>query len=448
MQEGNKIIVGLGKTGYSVATHLRSRGLSFSIVDSGTPAMLERLREEMPEIMLTAGEMSVESLLQASELIISPGVPRTHPAIRAAIDEGIPVIGDIEIFAREVNKAVVAITGSNGKSTVTSMLGDMLADAEFDVAVGGNLGTPALDLLAEERELYVLELSSFQLESTFSLKATVAAILNVSADHLDRYASMIDYVRAKARILSGAEHVVLNRRCQHHFDVSAAKAVTTFGDDEPDNETDFGIKRTMAGSFLVRGDELLMDTRDLRLIGRHNQLNTLACLAIGESFGIDVNTMLASLSAFQGLEHRCEWVRQINGVDFFNDSKATNIGATRAAVESLGAEISGKIILIAGGQGKGAAFEEFLDGISDNVRCAVLFGEDGTQIEAGIQQIVDSRRCESLQEAINEAISSAKVGDLVLFSPACASFDMFDNFEHRGREFKRIVQSWSDMNGS
>jgi len=434
-----KLILGLGKTGLSCVRHLIRQGANVAVMDSrdNPPGLLE-LQQQFPNVPIFLGKFDTNILNQASELIVSPGLSLKEPAIAAQIKRGVSVIGDIELFARAAKAKVVAITGSNGKSTVTTLVGEMAKDAGLDTRVGGNLGTPALELITKkEPDLYVLELSSFQLETTFSLAPEVAVILNVTADHMDRYADFAEYLTAKQLIYRHAKNCVLNRDdLQSYAEVSYKNNTTSFGlDAAPHNA--FGLQE----GFLMYEDQQLITSSELKIKGRHQVANALAALAIGKVLNLPMTKMLATLRAFTGLQHRCQWVRTINGVAFYNDSKATNVGATEATIAGLGAEIKGKVILIAGGMGKDADFSSLHEVVKQYVREAVLIGRDAPIIARCIEGATEIVNATSMEDAVHKAFLAAKPYDAVLLAPACASFDMFNNFEHRGDEFARCVKA-------
>ncbi|MAZ69035.1 UDP-N-acetylmuramoyl-L-alanine--D-glutamate ligase [Porticoccus sp.] len=435
-----KVIAGLGVTGLSVARHLNEMGERFVVLDSRTnPPCLAQLQDELPEVSLALGELSDDAFLGADEVILSPGLSRQHPAVKTAIEAGIPVISDIELFARRASAPIVAITGSNGKSTVTTLVGEMFAEAGIDAAVGGNLGVPALDLLAPSVAYYVLELSSFQLESVLALNAEVATVLNISLDHMDRYRSLLDYHQAKHRIFIGARQVVTNRddRLSAALVGDAVKQ-WSFGLDQPDFKG-FGLRQHQGESWLYYQFEPLLAERELGMTGRHNTANALAALALGTAAGLPIDPMLAVLRRFEGLPHRCQRVVTRNGVTYINDSKATNVGATLAAIAGLrGAD---NLVLIAGGQGKGQDFAPLASALSGAVRQLILMGEDAPVIGDAVAGTVPVLFATDLDAAVKAAAQVARPGDTVLLSPACASFDMFRGFADRGEQFVRAAEA-------
>jgi UDP-N-acetylmuramoylalanine--D-glutamate ligase len=442
-------VVGLGVTGLSCARYFAQCGEMFSVVDSRLqPPALAQFKTEFPNATLALGVISDSSLAGATQLVVSPGVSLAEPAIARAIAGGAAVCGDIDLFCREVTAPVVAISGSNGKSTVTTLLGLMAASAGRKVAVGGNLGRPALDLLSDvATDLYVLELSSFQLERAGRLGVAVATVLNISDDHLDRYDSPASYHRAKQRIFLDCQQLVINRGDQLSQPPSTAALndlpCWSFGLDTP-SAKGFGVLADSEGAlFLAFEHKLLMPVSALKLAGSHNLENALAALALGWAAGLEMAPMLQALRDFPGLEHRCQWVRQLEAVQYVNDSKGTNVGAVIASVLGLSAEVE-KIVLIAGGESKGADFSPLLPVLAQHVRALVLIGEATVQIEGTVQSVVATHRAQSMVEAVTLARQVARPGDCVLLSPACASFDMFDNYMQRGTAFCDAVAALAD----
>lgn len=438
-----RIIIGVGQTGLSVARYLAGRGLAFAACDtrdSGTA--IDRFRQEFPEVELRTGELDEDWLGRATELVLSPGVAKSNPAIQSAHSRGVRLLGDIDLFAREINAPVVAITGSNGKTTVTTLVGQMAADAGVKVAVGGNIGVPVLDLIDPEVEIYVLELSSFQLETCSELRPRVATVLNLSADHMDRYANMLEYHQAKHRIYRRAQVAVYNRDDSLSRPL-VARDVTqmSFGLGAPDLGH-YGILRSESGAVLAKGAQTLLGTDQLKIRGEHNLANALAALALGEAVHLPLDSMVQTLSQFAGLPHRCQWVRDHNGIAWFNDSKGTNVGATLAAINGLSATQAGdaKVVLIAGGQGKGQSFAELKTPLAKSARAIILIGEDAQTIGAEIAH-QNTEYVQSMEDAVAMAASCSQPGDLVLLSPACASFDMFSGYEARGDRFVELVEA-------
>lgn len=436
---GTTLIVGLGHTGLSCARYLAARGEPIAVVDSRRePPQLEALRRILPAVPVHVGGFAQSVFDQAARIVVSPGVALTEAPIRRALDAGLPVLGDIELFARAVAAPVVAVTGSNGKSSVTTLVGHMARRDARAVCVGGNLGPPALDLLGDpDTELFVLELSSFQLECTSSLEPAAATVLNVSPDHMDRYPSLDAYVAAKRRIFRGRGVMVLN------LDDPQVAAMRepgrrvvgfTLAAPEPDA---FGVRVHAGEPWLACGEERLMPVSELGAQSSHSAANALAALALGSAVGLSRAAMLAALREFTELPHRCQLVLARDGVRWFNDSKATNVGAAVAAIRGL--QGAGPVVLIAGGDGKGADFAPLREAVVPGVRAAILLGRDAPRIEAVIGDRVPVVRVADMVEAVAAARALAQTGDSVLLSPACASLDMYRNYEERGHAFTRAV---------
>ncbi|HDK37907.1 MAG TPA: UDP-N-acetylmuramoyl-L-alanine--D-glutamate ligase [Thiolapillus brandeum] len=435
------LIVGLGKTGLSCARYLQDLGVSqLAVTDSREhPPGLDELREQLPDVGLFLGDFDAELFAHTEMLVVSPGVALQTPAIQYAIEQGVPVVGDVELFAREVQGTVAAITGSNGKSTVTTLLGQMAAVVNRDVVAGGNLGKPVLDLLAEEHALYVLELSSFQLETTYSLAPDVAVVLNISADHMDRYIDLDSYAGIKSRIYSQARTGVYNLDDPQVMQMPRTSQALFFTLGEPRGADCFGLRHIDDEAWLCQGDDALLPAKALLMPGSHNLANALAALAMGTALQLPLQDMLDVLRLFPGLEHRTEYVGEHGGVKWYNDSKGTNPGATIAAMQGLHAEDDHRTVLIAGGDCKQADFTALARVIKDTARAVVLIGRDRQQIRQLLDADVNCVDAEDMDEAVAQAARLALPGDRVLLSPACASFDMFDGFEHRGNVFKSCV---------
>jgi len=443
MKEYDYIIIGLGQTGLSVARYLRRKGCTFALIDSrANPPGLDELRSTYPHVPYSVGGLDEALIKSGKALIVSPGVALQEPAIAAAIAKGTPAIGDVELFCREVTSPIIAITGSNGKTTVTSLVGDMAINAGIKCQVGGNIGTPVLDLLAQPAaDLYVLELSSFQLESIHSLRAAVAVNLNISPDHMDRYETLNDYIAAKLRIYRGCQRAVFNRddaksQPQHITDG------ISFGLDEP-GYNEFGIRYQDQTPYLAFGEKRLLPVTQLKIKGRHNWANALAALALGHGFGLPLQAMVETLTQYTGLPHRCQWVAEHNGVVWYNDSKGTNVGATVAALVGIGSELAGKIILLAGGQGKGQDFSPLSQPVKQYAKHVIVYGEDAQLLANAMDNDVIVEHVVDLAEGINQAKAQAKAGDAVLLAPACASFDSYNNYMERGEHFMALVSQGS-----
>ncbi|MND61534.1 UDP-N-acetylmuramoylalanine--D-glutamate ligase [compost metagenome] len=440
---GLKVVAGLGISGVAAVNFLHEHGYRVAVTDSRkTPPGHDQIPSD---VQTSFGQLDQELLLQAEEIVISPGLDPQLPEIQAAIAQGIAVVSEIQILRRFTDKPIMAITGSNAKSTVTTLIGLMAKDAGVKVAVGGNLGRPALDLTKDDPELYILELSSFQLETTSNLHAEVAVILNMSEDHLDRHGDMMGYHTAKHRIFQGVKKVVYNRDDSLTRPlVPDATPMQSFGLNAPDMNQ-YGILKENDGTmWLARGRERILKSSEMYIQGTHNVANALACLALGEAIGLPLASMLETLKTFKGLEHRCEFVKEVQGVRYYNDSKGTNIGATLAAIDGLGAAIEpqqGKVAIILGGQGKGQDFSALRDALSKYAKLAVLIGEDRAVIEKAIAGTTTLLHAASLQEAVELCQQHTQAHDVVLLSPACASFDMFKGYSERGHQFVECVNT-------
>lgn len=445
------VVLGLGKTGVSVLRYLQNKrqqekklsDITIRVFDSReNPPGLAEARQILDDAEFLNRRWELEDTLAADLIIASPGIDLRDDPIVLAHDADIPVVGDIELFAQESKLPIVAVTGSNGKSTVTRMVEFIAAQCGKDVAAAGNIGVPVLELLRQEQQpdAVILELSSFQLESISSLKLKAAALMNISADHMDRYCTLEEYIKAKQRIFAHAKTWVLNRQQQDTWPHPVTGKLMTFGNDS--HPQHFGLLSgnvdrvsgpvavTFNGNVVLRADQL-------QLQGIHNLVNVQAALALCQAIDIDIDEAARAVKTFKGLPHRCELVSDNNGVLWVNDSKATNIGATAAAVEGLRPMISGRLLLIAGGAGKGADFRE-LQSTLERVDILLTIGEDGPRIG---ELFNGSRQVKSLQQAVELASSLVQTGDMVLLSPACASFDQFDNFEHRGDSFRHAVEA-------
>lgn len=441
MKQNNlHVIVGLGATGLSCLRFLHAKKIPLAIMDTrANPPQLELMQQQYPDVPLKLGSLDEALLSRASTIILSPGLSNKEPLIAQQAARGAKVIGDIELFAQAAKAPIISITGTNAKSTVTTLVALMGTASGYRTQVGGNLGVPALDLLSDDINLYVLELSSFQLETTYSLSSKVASILNITPDHMDRYASLADYQAAKLRIYQHADVAVWNHDDPLTECPATIKQQFYFTLKTP-GENEFGLVQQDGETHLAFGKQLLMPTKALPISGKHYQANALAALAIGYGAGFHLVPMLQVLREFKGLPHRCQFVRERDGVCWYNDSKGTNVGASQAAIEGLGAEIPGKLVLIAGGVGKNADFQPLLPAIEKYARHVVLIGEAATDLAQMIGDKIPVSFAVTMQEAIQQADDIAQPHDSVLLSPACASFDMFKNFEHRGQVFMEIVE--------
>lgn len=442
MSQSLYLVAGLGKTGHSIAGYLQRRNKPFVAFDTRQAVdNLEDFHKDFPGADVFLGDLPAAIYKQLTAIIASPGVALDAPFLEEAKHHNIPIYGDIECLAREVQKPVIAITGTNGKSTVTTLVGEMAKEAGLTVAVAGNIGLPVLDLLDDGKnyDLWVLELSSFQLDLTQSLKPIAATILNISPDHLDRHHSFAAYVAAKQSIYNNAGFLLYNRDDLQTIPSEKTESIlTSYGLNNP-TEEQWGLSEQKGRTYLAKGTEPLISIEKLRLKGKHNWQNALAACALAEVAGINRQIMVKVLESFAGLPHRCQWVRNIGNVDWINDSKGTNIGAASSAISGIGGSMQGKIVLIAGGKGKDADFRELQTPVADYVRSVVLIGEDADKIQDALTDVVPVLRASSLDNAVLIAKQQAKPGDVVLLSPACASFDMFRDFNHRGECFANLV---------
>lgn len=435
-----QIVVGLGKSGMSLVRFLASQGQSFTVVDSREqPPELSTLQRDYPQVAVHCGPLSADLLSSAEVLYVSPGLALSTPALQAAIAQGVRISGDIDLFAQCARAPIVAITGSNAKSSVTTLVGQMFAAAGFNAAIGGNLGVPALDLLDDAVDVYVMELSSFQLETTSHLQARVAVCLNISEDHMDRYVDLDGYIAAKQRVFKHAQTVVINRDDVASQPQQPPAQVISFGLSIP-QAGEFGLRERDGETYLALGEQLLLAVKHLKVRGSHNYANALSALALGTAMQLPMPAMLQALQDFVGLEHRCQWLCQVQGVDWYNDSKATNVGAALAAIEGLGADHAGKLVLIAGGDGKGADFSSLKIPVMQYCRAVIVLGRDGERVAQAVAGSVPIERVTTLEAAVTVAARLAQTGDSVLLAPACASLDMFKSFEQRGDVFAQAVR--------
>ena len=433
------LVVGLGLTGMTCVRHLVARGYDVTVVDTrAEPPKLDELKREFPRVAVHTGGLPAAIFSDPGLLVVSPGVSVKEPAIARAVGAGTQAIGDIELFAREATAPVIAITGANGKSTVTALAGEMCRRAGLQTAVGGNIGVPALSLLGDrEPDVYVLELSSFQLETTHSLNARAATVLNITPDHMDRYGDIGEYAGAKARVFRGNGTMVLNADDSLVMRMrQSGRRTVSFGLGHPADAQDYGLDEIRGETWLVHGTQPLMAAREVPLAGRHNLANVLAAMALAETAGVVPEDACAAVREFKGLPHRTELVAERHGVRWYDDSKGTNVGATVAALNGMTAPV----ILIAGGDGKGQDFSELKPACAQHARAVVLIGRDASLIEAALGNVVTARRAKDMHEAVRFAAGLAQPGDVVLLSPACASFDMFRNYEHRAEVFREAVR--------
>jgi len=432
------VIVGLGKTGLSCARHLHARHKRVTVIDSrNLPPEISALQTLAPEIEIRVGGFDVSVLEDAAEVVVSPGVSLREPIMQAAMRRGLPIIGDIELFARSVTAPVVGITGTNGKSTVTVLVAHMANRAGVRAVAGGNLGRPALDLLNDAvPDLYVLELSSYQLETMRSLKLKAAAVLNLTPDHLDRYDNVSDYAKAKARILQHAAVAVVNLDDEYARAMPSSQQRNIGFSLKGHPDAEYTIKNVGSDIELVRHGIPLIAMSKLKIAGLHNAANALAALAVCEAIGIDRAACIDALREFEGLSHRAQFVAELKGVRYIDDSKGTNVGATLAAVAGM----QGPLVVIAGGQGKGQDFTPLAAAFRNKVRHAVLIGQDARQVAAALGTVCSHEFATSMESAVAAAARAARPGDTVLLSPACASLDMFRDYSHRGEAFADAVR--------
>jgi UDP-N-acetylmuramoylalanine--D-glutamate ligase len=436
---GKDLVLGLGATGLSIARYLRRNECNATFFDSrDEPPGIDELNEVWPDADVVLGKMKLPPKIK--RIIVSPGISDDNDLLKKARQKKLEVISDIEIFAREAQAPFVAVTGSNGKSTVTTLLYHMCRAAGRSVQAGGNLGVPALDLLDEDKpDVYVLELSSFQLQRTEMLPAEVAVLLNVSPDHLDWHDDEDEYRRAKYRVYREARAAVVNRA-----DDKAAESakgidnIITFGFDEP-ADGQYGLRRDEDAVYLARGDTLLIATTDIAMVGLHNQVNALAAFAAGELLGLDMPAMLQVISEFPGLPHRMQFVARKGAVDYINDSKATNVAAAVASIES----VDGTVVLLAGGDGKGGNFNELAAALEGKLRAAVLIGQDAEAIADALDTVMPVYFAQDMDDAVCQAATYAESDDTVLLAPACASFDQYKNYAARGDAFSDAVKALS-----
>jgi len=431
------LVLGLGRTGLSCARYLRRRGLDVRVADTrAEPPGVAALRAQLPEAELRCGPFDETLLDDVAQVVISPGLSLAEPVAVEAQRRGLPVVGDVELFARETRAPVVAVTGTNGKSTVTALLAELANAAGRRTIAGANLGEPALDLLEHPvPDLYVLELSSFQLETTWSLHTRTAVVLNVTPDHLDRYRSLAEYAQAKSRIYDHCDVAVVNADdASVRAMPRAGQAVLTFS--LRDLSADYTLAQLPEPVLTCRGEPLL-PLAALKLQGEHNAANALAALAMCEALELPRARVLEALASFGGLPHRAQWVADVDRVRYVNDSKGTNVGATIAAVTGL----AGPLVLIAGGDGKNQDFDELRPACAGKVRHVVLIGRDAPRLEAAFAGVCPTERAADMRAAVAAARAAARPGDTVLLSPACASLDMFRDYAHRGEEFAAAVRS-------
>jgi UDP-N-acetylmuramoylalanine--D-glutamate ligase len=430
------LVVGLGKTGFSIASFLADRQIPFYLTDSRrSPPLYEMFQAEFPSVECFLGGFEPEVFDGASHIVISPGVSLKEPVMLHAASKGVPIIGDLDLFAVEANAPVVAITGANGKSTVTTLVGLFAEQAGVKVCVGGNLGTPMLDLLDDAAELYVLELSSFQLETSHILTPNAATVLNISPDHMDRYSDIAEYANAKRKVFNGSGTMVINHDDSLVREMcEVGRHAVNFSIDG--NNAEYRLDKIDGVEWLVANNEPLMPIKEVLLQGRHNLANVLAALALSDAVDLPKKSFIPVLREFCGLDHRCQLVGKLSDVAWVNDSKATNVGACIAALNGL----DDPVVLIAGGDGKGADFSPLRDVVSRKVKAAVLMGRDADLIKQAIGDLVETCKVGNMREAVSKASQYAVAGDVVILAPACASLDQYKDYQQRGQMFAEEVR--------
>lgn len=435
------VVVGLGKTGFSCARYLSKQGINFAVVDSrAEPPMLQQMCRIYPNIPLYLGKFSASLFVDTNNLLVSPGVSLQEDAISHASHAGVSIYGDIELFCRNTSVPIIAITGSNGKSTVTKMVAEMLRRANFNIAVGGNFGTPVLDLLTEQAvDFYVLELSSFQLQTVSSLNAVAAVVLNIANDHMDRHHNLQEYINAKKQIYHGDGAMIIN--------LDDAAVVNMIQDQRahigvtltaPKEDT-YGVKEESGIRWIMKGDKKLIPLDSLSLNTEHNVFNAIAAMALAEAVDCPLSAMLSVLRSFEGLRHRCDKVLRHADIDWINDSKATNVAAACAAIKGYGNNKN--IVLIVGGDGKNADFSALQTVAENNLKAAIVLGKDGDKIGKILANIIQIYAVDNLDMAVKVASDIAEAGDVVLLSPACSSHDMFENYQRRGQAFVTAIKN-------
>ncbi|MDB6095968.1 MAG: UDP-N-acetylmuramoylalanine--D-glutamate ligase [Francisellaceae bacterium] len=444
------VVLGLGETGRSVASYLSKNNYTFAMNDTRlTPPLLSELKSIYDKTLIVTGGLSESLVLSAKTIVLSPGISDRHPVLQKAKAQKIEIISDIELFARVVTAPVIAITGSNGKSTVTTLVGQMINASGIKVGVGGNLGKPALDLLEPNTECYVLELSSFQLEHIYSLKPKIATILNVCEDHLDRYDNLQDYLKAKLNIYRKAENILVNTDELYLKPyIPSGIKVQGFGLTNTNlfHLPHFNMIQEDGTEWISYQKQNLIKTQALKILGRHNLSNALAALSIGKLMNLPIEVMIKVLADFTGLPHRTQWVSDFAGITWINDSKGTNVGATLAAIKGLSKALKGKWIVILGGVGKNADFTELKPWLVKYCKAVILLGESAEELNILLNDKIDCYLTDSLNKAVQTAYQLAEKNDGVLLSPACASYDMFKNFEHRGEVFINAVYDLRNAN--
>lgn len=421
-------IIGLGTTGLSCVKFFADKQAQVRVIDTrANPAGADKLPKDIP---LHTGSLNLEWLLSSDLIVISPGLALATPEIQTALQAGVEVVGDIELFCREAKAPIIAITGSNGKSTVTTLVTEMAKAGGLKVGMGGNIGIPALSLLEDSYDLYVLELSSFQLETTYSLKAVAATVLNVTEDHMNRYVDLEDYRQAKLKIYHQAQYVVFNGE-DPLTRTDEMKSAVSFAEEK----ADYWLKTENGQQYLMAKEDMILPCSEIKLTGRHNYMNALASIALAQAAGVNLAGIKTALLTFSGLDHRFQLAHVANDIRWINDSKATNVGSTVAALTGL--HLKGRLHLLLGGDGKGADFSELQKLINQPHIYCYCFGQDGAELA---KLSVQSQLFDNMEQAMRAIAPQVRAGDMVLLSPACASLDQFSSFEKRGEEFTRLAK--------
>lgn len=441
MNNNCHLVIGLGPTGLSSIRFLMSKNIPVIVADSRAyPPKWEECQKEFPTMEIYCGKFSEAVFAKADVIVVSPGVSLDEPCIASCIEKNIPVIGDVELFARHATAPIVAITGSNGKTTLTTLMGELIQNAGYKTIVCGNIGLPVLDALMQPvPDYYVVELSSFQLDTTYSLRAKTAVVINVSPDHMDRYSTFAAYSASKQRIYHNCEYAIVNAdEPDSWMDLAFKNKPIAFTLSKPEKNA-WGVSAIDDALFLMHGSDPVIRVSDLILQERHNCQNILAALAMGSALQLPMETMLQTLRHFSGLPHRCQLVKTMDGVAYYNDSKATNVGAAIAAIESMGQHKRGRLILLAGGDSKRVALIPLQLPVKKYVSHVILFGKDADLLQQVLEGVTQIIRVNQLREAVVEAKKIAQPGDIVLLSPACASLDQYENYAARGKDFIEAV---------
>lgn len=448
----NYIVIGLGQTGYSCVKFLRSKNNAVCVVDTRqSPPFKSACQENYPEVLLYCGVLPEIATLKNYDVVLSPGIAQDHPFLSELMQNAKQIWSDISLFANYCDLPIIAITGSNGKSTVTTLVGEMAKSSGKRPAVIGNIGVPVLSVLDKPQhdyDLAVMELSSFQLDITHHLKTKAATVLNISPDHLDRYGTITAYAAAKHKIYENTECAVINSDDSLSFPPLCKSKAPTFLEFSKDNkQADFSFLEEAGERYLCFKADRLLNVKEMQLIGEHNQVNALAALALGFAAGLSLDAMIQTLRSFSGLEHRCQTVVVKQNIRWINDSKGTNVGASLAALLGLGSTLkspsdshpNGKIILLLGGQGKGQAFDDLIAPVKAYCRAVITMGENANQLYDLLKKHITVLQAMGMQDAVELARQNAQERDIVLLSPACASLDQYQNFEHRGKCFIEAV---------